>query len=157
MHRTTVSPSSSRTKRSTPCVAGCCGPMLISMCSPSSSGSIDGGASSATGDPLSSTTSGTRFGRPSASRPVVESSTSTVRFFVAMLLSRALAFAKAALHVGREILERIRDRQLFLGVARLGIRGQRLSQLLGAAEPPPQRKILSERIAFLVLLPHEQA
>src|SRR5439155_1281277 len=34
MTRTTVSPSSSTTSRSTPCVAGCCGPRLISMCSP---------------------------------------------------------------------------------------------------------------------------
>ena len=41
--RTTVSPSSSSTSRRTPCVAGCCGPMLISMCSPSRSGSSAGG------------------------------------------------------------------------------------------------------------------
>src|SRR3712207_8383832 len=37
-----VSPSSSSTRRSTPCVAGCCGPMLISMCSPARSGSSAG-------------------------------------------------------------------------------------------------------------------
>src|SRR5919107_1902143 len=97
MHRTTVSPSSSSTRRSTPCVAGCCGPMLMSMCSPASSGSIAGGASSATGEPLSSTMSGTRCGRPCASRPLVESSTSTVRRVVAMrlLFSRLLAGTQA--------------------------------------------------------------
>jgi hypothetical protein len=37
MQRITVSPSSSSTRRSTPCVAGCCGPMLMSMCSPAMS------------------------------------------------------------------------------------------------------------------------
>src|SRR2546429_142630 len=38
MQRTTVSPSSSTTSRSTPCVAGCCGPMFTSICSALGSG-----------------------------------------------------------------------------------------------------------------------
>src|SRR4029079_11979065 len=156
--RTTVSPSSSSTRRSTPCVAGCCGRMLMSMCSPASSGSIAGGASSATGEPLSSTMSGTRCGRPCASRPLVDSSTSTVRRVVAMrdLFSRLLAGAQPPVHVVWQTLERVRDRELFLRVARFGIRRQRLPQLLGATEATAQWKILPQRKAFLVLLPHQQ-
>src|SRR5690348_11462793 len=158
MQRTTVSPSSSSTSRSTPCVAGCCGPMLMSMCSPVRSGSIAGGASSATGAPPSSMTSGTRRGRPCASIPVVDSSTSTVRFVaISPSFPRFLPRAEPAPHVVRQILERLRDRQLFLRVARLGIGRERLAQLLRPAEPAPKRKILSQRIAFLVLLPHQQA
>ena len=36
---TTVSPSSVRTRRSTPCVDGCCGPMLMTIRSPASKSS----------------------------------------------------------------------------------------------------------------------
>src|SRR3954462_12795121 len=159
MQRTTVSPSSSSTRRSTPCVAGCWGPMLMSICSPASSGSAAGGASSATGDPPSSTTSGTRRGRPCASRPLVDSSTSTVRRVVAMrvLFSRLLAGVQPPAHVVREVLELLRDRELLLGVPRFRIRRQRLPQLLGAAEAAAQRKVLPQGIAFLVLLPHQQS
>src|SRR5919197_2407228 len=159
MHRTTVSPSSSSTSRSTPCVAGCCGPRLMSMCSPARSGSMDGGASTATEDPVSSRTSGTRCGRPCASRPVVESSTSTVRFVVAMpaLFPRLLAGAKPTPHVLRQILERLGDRQLLLGVARFRIGGECLAELFRATESPAQRKVLAQRIPFPVLLPHENA
>src|SRR6185437_7222775 len=157
MHRTTVSPSSSSTRRSTPCVAGCCGPMLMSMCSPWSPGSIDGGTSTATGAPCSSTTSGTRRGLPCASNPVVDSSTSTVRLVVAMLFSRPLARLEAALHVARQILERVGDGELFFRVAGLRVRRERLSQLLRATEPAAKRKILAQRIPFGILLPHEQA
>src|SRR5918998_6549225 len=159
MHRTTVSPSSSSTSRSTPCVAGCCGPMLMSMCSPSSSGSSAGGASSASGAPLASDTiSGTRRGRPWASTPVVASSTSTVRFVVAMpLLPRLLAGAEPPPHVVGELLEGVGDRQLFHGVARLGIRRERLPQLLRPAEAAAQGEVLAQREALLVLLPHQEA
>src|SRR5262245_48043924 len=158
MQRTTVSPSSSSTRRSTPWVAGCCGPRLMSMCSPERSGSSAGGASSATGAPDSSTARGTRCGRPWASSPVVDSSTSIVRFLVAMvLLPGPLAGAESAAHVVGEVLERLRDGQLFHRVSRLGVRGQRLSQLLRTAEPAAQRKILSQRESFLVLLPHQDA
>src|SRR5215217_5755242 len=157
MQRTTVSPSSSSTSRSTPCVAGCCGPMLMSMCSPARSGSMSGGGAIVTVFPDSSTASGTRRGRPCASNPVVESSTSTVRFVVAMLLSHLLARSQPALHVVRQILERVGDRQLFLGVARFGIGGQRLPQLLGSAEASASWKVLSQRVAFLIALPHQES
>src|SRR5206468_6053003 len=155
--RTTVSPSSSSTSRSTPCVAGCCGPMLISMCSPSSSGSMAGAAVSGTRFPASSVASGTRCGRPCASSPVVESSTSTVRVVVAMLLSHLLAAAQPLTLLERELVERLQHRQLFHRV--LGFRVQRedLSQLLGATEAPPQREILPQWESFLVLLPHQDA
>src|SRR5947207_999033 len=158
MHRTTVSPSSSSTRRSTPCVAGCCGPRLMSICSPSRAGSSDVGASIATADPPPSTINGTRCGRPSASRPVVDSSPSIVRRVVAMpsLFSRRLARAQPPSHVVRQILEGLGDRELLLRVARLRICRERLTQLLRATEPPTKRKILSQRISFLVLLPHQQ-
>src|SRR3954468_3144857 len=159
MHRTTVSPSSSSTSRSTPCVAGCWGPMLMSICSPASSGSTAGGASSATGEPPSSTTRGTRCGRPCASRPLVESSTSTVRRVVAMpvLFPRLLASAQPPAHVVRQILKRLSDRELLLRVPRLRICRERLPQLLGAAETTAKGKVLPQRIPFLVLLPHQQS
>src|SRR5690348_4580130 len=158
MHRTTVSPSSSSTRRSTPCVAGCWGPRLMSMCSPARSGSSDGGASRATGEPLSSTTSGTRCGRPCASIPVVDSSTSTVRFVLAMalLFSRLLARAQPATHIVRQILERLRDRELLLRVARFRIGRERLPQLFRTTESSAQRKVFSQWIPFLVLLPHQE-
>src|SRR5689334_22345172 len=155
--RTTVSPSSSSTRRSTPCVAGCCGPMLISMCSPSSSGSAAGGALRGTRFPASSVASGTRCGRPCASRPVVESSTSTVRVFVAMLLSHLLAGAQPLTLLERELIERLQHRQLFHRVLGLGVERQDLPQLLGAAEPSAEREVLSQREPLLVLLPHQDA
>src|SRR5206468_5057331 len=155
--RTTVSPSSSSTSRSTPCVAGCCGPMLISMCSPSSSGSTAGAALSGTRFPASSVASGTRCGRPWASSPVVESSTSTVRVVVGMLLSHLLAAAQPLPLLERELIERLEHRQLFHRVLGLGVQREDLSQLLGAAEPAAQREILPQRIPFLVLLPHQDA
>src|SRR5688500_12748594 len=159
MQRTTVSPSSSSTSRSTPCVAGCCGPMLMSMCSPERSGSSVAGGSIVITLPEASVTRGTRAGRPCASRPLVESWTSTVRFWVAMswLLSRLLPALQALAHVGGQVLERIRDRELLHRVARLGLRGERLAQLLRAAEAAAEREVLPQRIAFLVLLPHEDA
>ena len=42
-------------------------------------------------------------------------------------------------------------------VVRFGILRERLAELLGAAEPAAQRKVLPQRIAFLVLLPHQDA
>src|SRR6478609_4734213 len=155
MHRTTVSPSSSSTRRSTPCVAGCCGPMLISMCSPSRSGSTAGAAVTGTRFPSRSVASGTRWGRPRASSPVVDSSTSTVRFTVAMLLSHLLAGAEARPHVGGQLLERFDDRDLFHAVLGLWILRENLPQLLRPAEPAAQREVLPQREAFLVLLPHQ--
>src|SRR5690606_5155201 len=154
MHLTTVSPSSSRTRRSTPWVAGCCGPMLMSMCSPTKSGSIAGGGSSVLTAPPSRTVRGVRMGRPCASTPALPSATSTVRFS-AMLLSDLFAGAEPLAHLFRQILERLRDRQLLHGVARFGIGGQRLTKLLGAAEPAAQREALAQRKAFAVLLPHQ--
>ena len=141
MQRTTVSPSSSSTRRSTPCVAGCCGPMLISMCSPSSSGSSAGGASIGT---TIARLVRRRAGRAAAVparrarssrarlRPCVSSSPS--------LLSHLLAAAQGAAACPRQVLERIGDRQLFHRVPRLGIRRERLTQLLGAAEAAAQRE-----------------
>src|SRR5215210_4310960 len=41
-HLTTVSPSSSRMSRRSPCIAGCCGPMFISMVSSPNSSLISG-------------------------------------------------------------------------------------------------------------------
>src|SRR5689334_13437260 len=155
--RTTVSPSSSSTSRSTPCVAGCCGPMLISMCSPSSSGSTAGGALNGTRFPASSVASGTRCGRPCASRPVVESSTSTVRVFVAMLLSHLLARAQPLTLLERELVIRLQHGQLLHRVLGLGIQREDLPELLGAAEPSTEREVLPQREAFLVLLPHQDA
>src|SRR3954452_19519747 len=140
--RTTVSPSSSSTSRSTPCVAGCCGPMLISMCSPSSSGSPAGAAVSGTRFPASSVARGTRCGRPCASRPVVESSTSTVRVFVAMLLSHLLAGAQPLPLLERELIEGVQHRQLFHRVLGLGVQREDLAELLGAAESPAEREVL---------------
>src|SRR6476659_4604163 len=157
MQRTTVSPSSSSTSRNTPCVAGCCGPMLISMCSPSSSGSTAGGAVSGTRIPASSVASGTRCGRPCASSPVVERSTSTVRVFVAMLLSHLLAGAQPLTLLERELIVRLQHRQLFHRVLGLGIQGEDLSQLLGAAESAAEREVLPQRISLLVPLPHQDA
>src|SRR6476646_1285939 len=155
--RTTVSPSSSSTSRSTPCVAGCCGPMLMSMCSPSSSGSTAGAAVIGTRFPASSVTSGTRCGRPCASRPVVERSTSTVRVFVAMLLSHLLAGAQPLTLLERELIERLENRQLFHRVLGLGIQREDLTELLGAAEPTTEREVLPQGEALLVLLPHQDA
>src|SRR5919199_6007118 len=40
VHLSTVSPSSSSTRRSTPCVEGCCGPMLMVIVSPLVAGSM---------------------------------------------------------------------------------------------------------------------
>src|SRR4051794_23302670 len=106
--------------------------MLMSMCSPSSSGSsvIIGFVS--TMFPAASVPRATRFGRPCASSPVVESWTSTVRFVVAMLFAHLLALVQASSHVGRQVFEGRRDRQLFHGVARFRIRGERLTELFGA-------------------------
>src|ERR1043166_4494382 len=157
MQRTTVSPSSSSTSRSTPWVAGCCGPMLMSICSPSRSGSRVIAGSIVTTFPPSSVASGTRRGRPCESRPVVESSTSTVRLVVAMLLPPLLAGVEASLHVLREILERLDDRQLVHRVARFRIRGQRLAQLFRTREASAKREVLSQWEALLVLLPHQNA
>src|SRR6476469_4086129 len=162
MHRTTVSPSSSSTRRSTPCVAGCCGPMLISMCSPTRSGDSSAvGSSIVSTLPPSSTTSGVRCGRPSGPMPVVETATSTVRRVVAMgaprLLARALARVQAVAHLERQVGECLGDRQLLHRVARLRVRGERLAQLLGAAESAAEREVLAQREALPVLLPHEQA
>src|ERR687894_2927374 len=44
-HRTTVSPSSSSIRRSRPCMAGCCGPMFMSMVSSPNSSLMSGLAS----------------------------------------------------------------------------------------------------------------
>src|SRR6476469_1461840 len=158
MHRTTVSPSSSSTRRSTPCVAGCCGPMLMSMCSPSSSGAVPiaGGSSVVTG-PFSVTVVGLRTKRPSASTPAVPSATSTVRVVVAMLFPRPFAAGESAAHVFGEILERLRDRQLFHGVASLGGDPNRLTKMLRSTEAATQREILAQRMPFPIRLPHENA
>src|SRR5437867_9476320 len=129
----------------------------MSMCSPVRSGSIPCGASIVMTLPLSSVTSGTRCGRPWASMPDVESSTSTVRFVVATLFSRLLASRQTATHLFGQVFERLRDVQLVHGVARFRVRGERLPKLLGATEAAAQREVLPERIAFVVLLPHEDA
>src|SRR5688572_6630157 len=157
MHRTTVSPSSSSTSRSTPCVAGCCGPMLISMCSPPSSGSSIGGSSTAMADPLASVTNGVRTGRPRSSSPVVARATSTVRFVVAMLFPGALARFQSLAHLVGKILERVGDRQLLHRVPRFRIGGQCLTQLLRAREAAAQGEVLSQWVPFSILLPHENA
>src|SRR2546427_811678 len=79
MQRTTTSPSSSTTRRSTPWVAGCCGPMLSSMCSlPGSTATWP----ATSPPPVPPTVSGTRTGRPRASSPGVASSSSTVRLLI---------------------------------------------------------------------------
>src|SRR3984957_20738895 len=172
MQRTTVSPSSSSTRRNTPCVAGCWGPMLISMCSPSRSGSRAWGGATVTRLPASSTASGTRTGRPWASKPLVESATSIVRVLLIAycssrvahrvlligcpcLLARLLAALQAGAHRRRQVLECIGNRQLLHRVPGFGIRGQRLPELLRPAEAAAQRKILPQREAFEVLLPHQ--
>src|SRR5687768_2822374 len=157
MHRTTVSPSSSSTRRSTPCVAGCCGPMLMSMWSPSRAGSIGSGGSIVRTFPSSVAERGRRVGRPWASRPVVESATSTVRRSAILFSDLFVADGEALPHLVRQILERGRDRQLFHRVARLRIGGERLTQLLRAAEAAAQREVLPQREPFPVRLPHEQA
>src|SRR5665213_461192 len=158
MQRTTVSPSSSSTRRSTPCVAGCCGPMLISMCSPASSGAAPrAGGSSVVTEPFSVTVIGVRTARPSESTPAVPSATSTVLVLVAILLARPFAAGEAATHVVREILERLRDGELLHGVAAFRRDAQRLTELLGAAEAATQRKILAQRIALAIRLPHQNA
>src|ERR1700722_16940307 len=160
MQRTTVSPSSSSTRRNTPCVAGCWGPMLISMCSPSRSGSRAWGGATVTGLPASSTASGTRTGRPWASKPLVESATSIVRVLLIgcpCLLARLLAALQTGAHRRRQVLECVGDRQLLHRVPGFGIRRQRLPELLRPAEAPAQRKVLSQREAFEVLLPHQNA
>src|ERR1039458_3675484 len=151
MHRTTVSPSSSSTRRRTPCVAGCCGPMLMSMCSASSSGSIAGIGSTATAESPPATR-GTRCGRPWASMPVVESSTSSVRL---VLLTGLLTARDPGAHVQRELFECVGDGQLLHRVARFRVRGERLPELFRAAETAAEGGGLSQRISFLELLPHE--
>src|SRR3954469_13205136 len=100
--------------------------------------------------------SGTRRGRPCESRPLVESSTSTVRFVVAMLLSHRFAGAQAPAHVVRQILERLSDRQLVFRVPRLGVGGECLTKLLGTTEAAARGEVFAQRIALLVLLPHEE-
>src|SRR5450432_1269718 len=156
MHRTKVSPSSSSTRRSTPCVAGCCGPRLMSMCSPWSSGAapIAGGSSVVTA-PFSVTVIGVRTARPSESTPAVPSATSTVLVVVAMLLTRPFAAGQATTHVFGEILERLRHRELLHRVATFRRDAQRLAQLLGTAEATAQREILSQGIALPIRLPHQ--
>src|SRR3954462_7270469 len=105
--------------------------MLMSMCSPSSSGSSDVVGVDSTMLPRSSVPSATRRGRPCASRPLVESSTSTVRFVVAMLFPHLLALAQATLHVGRQVVKSRGDRKLVHRIPRFRIGGERLPELLG--------------------------
>src|SRR5215218_5989065 len=160
MHRTTVSPSSSSTRRSTPCVAGCDGPRLMSMCSPCSSGSSSsmGGASSVLTFPPWSDTSARRTGRPWASVEVVPRATSTVRFVVAIAsLPRRLAALEAAAHVVRKVRERLGHRELLHGVARFRVGGEHLPELLGAAEAAAQREVLPQREPLAIPLPHQEA
>src|SRR5205823_9811820 len=73
------------------------------------------------------------------------------------LLARPLAFAQSVAHLLRQFGEGISDRQLLHRVACFRILRQRLSQLLRAAEPSAQRKVLPQRIAFAVRLPHQNA
>src|SRR6185437_12462189 len=100
--------------------------------------------------------SGARRGRPCSSSPEVPSATSTVRV-MAMLLPRPFAAGDPANHVIGEILERIGDRELFHGVARFRIGGERLAQLFRPAEAATQREVLPQRIPLVILLPHQDA
>src|SRR5687768_10176053 len=116
--------------------------MLISMCSPPSSGSSIGGSSTAIADPLASVTNGVRTARPRSSSPVVARATSTVRFVVAMLFPGAFARFQSLPHLVREILERIGDRQLLHRVPRFRIGRQCLTKLLRAREAAAQGEVL---------------
>src|SRR4029079_2009194 len=72
-----------------------------------------------------------------------------------LLFSCRLAAAEALPHVRRQVLERVSDRKFFHRIPRLGIGRESLPQLLRATESTTQRKIFSQRIAFAILLPHE--
>src|SRR5882762_462512 len=150
MQRTTVSPSSSTTSRNTPWVAGCCGPMLMSMCSSASPGSA-------------AAVKGTRVARPWASMPGVASSSSTVRLLTARCsLGRfrndaPLTAAEPVTHVVRQVARGLDDRQLFQRVIRFRIDVERLPYLLGAGETAAQREALPQRVALGVGLPHQDA
>src|SRR5690606_30577656 len=127
-------------------VAGCCGPMLMSIGSLSSSGSSAGGGWTATVFPDSSTIRGTRMGRPPASRPVVLSPTSSVRLRVTMGLSALLRHSQEPpAHVRRKVPEHLFGGEFSLVVARGRVGGEGLTKLLGAAEPPAQGEVLAER------------
>src|ERR1043165_9559938 len=150
MQRMTVSPSSSTTRRSTPWVAGCCGPRLTSMCSSPRPG--------LSGSPAA--VSGTRVGLPWASTPGVASSSSRVRLLTIGARvgdDAALAALQPVAHVLGQVAAGIRDRQLLERVVRLGVGIQRLPHLLGAREAAAQREAFAERIPFGVGLPHQNA
>src|SRR5688572_17934773 len=73
------------------------------------------------------------------------------------LLPCLLPGVETASHFVRQLLERVCDRQLLHRVPRFRVCGERLPQLLRPTESPAQREVLSEWVAFLVLLPHEKA
>src|SRR2546422_4121571 len=116
------------------------------MCSPPSSGFWSPTA-------VASALSGTRTGFPRASSPAVARSISRTRLS-AMPVGfgigdhAALAALQPLADLGRQLVVGFRDGELFDGVVRLGIRVQRLTYLLGAGEPAPQREVLPEGIAF---------
>src|SRR5579884_1609737 len=148
MTRTTVSPSSSTTSRSTPCVAGCCGPMLSNMCSPPRSGSAPGGGGAAT-------PSGTRTTSPRAPTPGVASSNSTVRVLMPRP-ARGRARRGAAAPACRPAARRTPRRWTALPWSNAPPDcGEGLPHLLGPAEPAGQREVFAERMALRVGLPHE--
>src|SRR5204862_781587 len=65
------------------------------------------------------------------------------------------ATAQPLLHVGGELVIRLGNRELLHGVMCFGVGGEGLADLLGATEPPAEGKVLSQRIAFGVRLPHQ--
>src|SRR5205814_1928010 len=73
------------------------------------------------------------------------------------LLSRLLAGGEPLAHRVGQVFVRLRDAQLFHRIARFRIGGERLAQLLRAAEASTEREVLSEREALTVLLPHQDA
>ena len=54
-----------------------------------------------------------------------------------------------------QLVEGVGDGQLFQGIVRLGIGGERLPSLLGPAEVPAQGEVLPQRVSLGVGLPHQ--
>src|SRR5215213_8632107 len=151
MQRTTVSPSSSSTSRSTPCVAGCWGPMLMSMCSPWTS-SCTSYASPSTGTMGACT-----------SAPPGDISGLRVTLYISLRSAISAPSAHAAElpllasglppveRVGHRLPQHVRDLELHGRVVVFGLERQGAPGLLGAGEAAAQREVLPQRVPLGVV------
>src|SRR5690606_19741342 len=118
--------------------------MLMSMCSPSSSGSTAGGSM------------GTDTGRPSSpSSGFRLTRYSTVLVAICPILQASVPLALRPQRRGLPVREPAYDTQLLGRVVRLQIDDQRTPRLLRAAETAAQRKVLPQRVTLRVVLGHQ--